>query len=146
MFLRLIWEQMHRILVDPSVEMQQEGGEYSLQLKCCLMNMERVSLGNDLLCRDLVMSDPGLLNLSVNKGKRENHGVVLTVLIPILFCLKTVIFLFQQPSKVLSIDSKAKFIIDAANHRIDPEADEVSMRGQKAVSRSKITCAVKQLN
>ena len=43
-------------------------------------------------------------------------------------------------------DSKAKFIIDAANHRIDPEADEVSMRGQKAVSRSKITCAVKQLN
>ncbi|XP_071910067.1 uncharacterized protein [Coffea arabica] len=136
MFLRLIWEQMHRILVDPSVEMQQEGGEYSLQLKCCLMNMERVSLGNDLLCRDLVMSDPGLLNLSVNKGKRENHGVVLTVLIPILFCLKTVIFLFQQPSKVLSI----------ANHRIDPEADEVSMRGQKAVSRSKITCAVKQLN
>ena len=43
-------------------------------------------------------------------------------------------------------DIKAKFIIDVANHRIDPEADEVSMRGQKAVSRSKITCAVKQLN
>ncbi|CDP20043.1 unnamed protein product [Coffea canephora] len=69
MFLRLIWEQMHRILVDPSVEMQQQEGEYSLQLKCCLMNMERVSLGNDLLYRDLVMLDPGLLNLSVNKGK-----------------------------------------------------------------------------
>ena len=40
-----------RILVDPSVEMQQQEGEYSLQLKCCLMNMERVSLGNDLLYR-----------------------------------------------------------------------------------------------
>ncbi|CDP10301.1 unnamed protein product [Coffea canephora] len=58
------------ILVDPSAEMHQQGGEYSLQLKRCLMNMERVSLGNDLLYKDLVMSDPGLLNLSVNKGKR----------------------------------------------------------------------------
>ncbi|CDP21629.1 unnamed protein product [Coffea canephora] len=58
------------ILVDPSAEMQQQGGEYSLQLKRYLMNMERVSLGNDLLYKDLVMSDPGLLNLSVNKGKR----------------------------------------------------------------------------